>query len=106
MEPAVKLFLSYAHADKTRREEFRPFLEMLSRECEFAVWVDTMIQPGDPWNMTIMKSLEDAQIIVLLISPDFMLSKFCSTLEMEIALRKHKSGQAIVIPVMVRPLPD
>jgi len=106
MEPAVKLFLSYSHKDKERKDEFLPYLQLLSKECNVSIWVDTMINGGDDWDKSIVKNLETSQVIVLLISPDFMLSQFCTTREMSVALDKHRNHQAIVLPILVRPLAE
>ena len=50
----------------------------------------------------ILEQLERADIIVLLISADFIASNFCYETEMKRALQRHEAGEARVIPVIVR----
>ena len=66
-------------------------------------WEDSEILPGAAWNEEIERKLKEAKIILLMISPDFMNSDFIYTKELPIALQRHKDGDAIVIPVILRP---
>lgn len=50
-----------------------------------------------------MQELEAADVILLLVSSDFLASDYCYGIEMEAALRKRRMGEAIVIPVILRP---
>lgn len=56
------------------------------------------------WKREIDKYLSTAHIILLLISPDFMNSDYCWSVEMERALERHKDGKACVIPIILRPV--
>lgn len=51
----------------------------------------------------IASRLEQAEVILLLISPDFLASDYCYGLEMKRALERHESGEARVIPIILRP---
>src|SRR6266516_6379335 len=48
--------------------------------------------------------LNTAQIILLLISPDFMDSDYCYNVEMKRAIERHEAEKAIVIPIILRPV--
>lgn len=61
------------------------------------------ILPGVEWKQEIDKHLKTADIIVLLVSPNFMSSAYCSGEEMQIALRRHEAKEVQVIPVILRP---
>ena len=41
---------------------------------------------------------------MLLISPDFLASDFCYEKEMKRALQRHESSEAVVVPVIIRPV--
>lgn len=56
------------------------------------------------WEKEIQNHLNTAQIILLLISPDFIASEYCYGTEMKHALERHKRGEARVIPVILRPV--
>ncbi len=101
----LKLFLSYSHKDKMLKESFFPYLEVLGRKCSFSIWVDSEITAGSRWEPSIMNNLESSQIILLFLSIDFLNSNFCTTREMVAALRLHEKGSALIIPIIVRPLP-
>jgi TIR domain-containing protein len=63
-----------------------------------------MITAGKEWQQAIDYQLESADCVLLLVSPDFMESDYCYSIEMERALERHREGSALVIPVIVRPV--
>jgi small GTP-binding protein len=98
----VRIFVSYAHADDGLRAELSKHLSELKREG-VAVWDDREIGPGAEWSAAIDERLEDAEIVLLLLSADFMASHYCR-LEADRALKRHAKGEATVIPVVLRPV--
>jgi TIR domain len=52
----------------------------------------------------IDQHLEDAAIILLLISSDFLASDYIFSVELQQALARHKAGEARVIPIILRPV--
>jgi len=68
------------------------------------VWHDGDITAGTAWEQEIKQHLNNAKIILLLISPDFISSDYCYGTEMQRALERHKQGEAKVIPVILRPV--
>jgi hypothetical protein len=71
---------------------------------QIRVWADTDIDAGQEWEKEIDKHLNTAQIILLLISPDFIASKYCYGTEMKRAMERHQAGEARVLPVILRPV--
>ncbi len=67
-------------------------------------WCDRDISAGTEWEPEIAKQLNSAHIILLLISANFMASDYCYGKEMKRALERHESGEARVIPVILRPV--
>jgi hypothetical protein len=67
-------------------------------------WHDRQIGAGDLWKQAIDRNLEEADIILLLISADFLASDYCFDIEMKIALERHAAGKALVVPVILRPV--
>lgn len=100
----IKLFYSYAHKDRALRDRLEMHLENLRRQNEITNWYDRDISAGKEWKREIDDHLNAAQIILLLISPDFMHSDYCYSIEMERALTRHNIGEARVIPVILRPV--
>jgi len=100
---AIRVFYSYSHKDEEFREKLETHLTLLKRQGLIEPWQDRQIGAGQEWRNEIKKNLEAADIILLLISPDFMASDFCYTIEMQRALERHNAGGIRVVPIIVRP---
>ena len=99
----AKLFISYSHRDERYLKRLEIHLASLRREGVIAEWNDLMIVPGEQWRMTIGDRLESADCVLLLVTPDFIASDYCYSVEMGRALERHREGRALVLPVIVRP---
>jgi hypothetical protein len=99
---ALRLFISYSHVDQSRKNELVKHLEPLKRLNLVETWHDGVLKPGDEWEEEILDQLENADIILLLVSIDFINSEFCYDRELERALEPHSEGDAVVIPVILR----
>jgi TIR domain len=97
------VFISYSHRDQAFREELENHLSNLRRQNVIASWYDGDISPGTEWESQITEHLKTDQIILLLISADFMASDFCYSFEMTQAIARHDANQARVIPIILRP---
>ena len=97
------LFFSYAHEDEGLRDRLEVHLAALKREGAISTWHDRRITAGDPLGQRIDEHLQSADIILLLVSPDFLASDYCHDVEMQRALARHANGSARVIPVILRP---
>lgn len=96
-------FISYAHRDAPSCATLRKFLVGLERQGLIAAWHDRMITAGMEWKGTIDAYLNAAKVILLLISQDFIASEYCYDVEMQRALERHDAGEALVIPIILRP---
>src|SRR5437763_11455102 len=99
---ALRLFISYSHVDQGLKNELVKHLEQLKRLSLIETWHDGALKPGDVWEEEISDQLEEADIILLLVSIDFINSPFCYDVELERALERHAEGTAVVIPVILR----
>jgi hypothetical protein len=102
MEPAIELFCCYARKDKSLLNQLKNHLMPLQRQGLIHVWYDGDISAGVEWEQEIENQLEAARIILLLVSPDFIASDYCYRKEMKRALERHESGEARVIPIILR----
>ncbi len=100
----VTLFYSYAHEDEELRNQLDKHLHVLKRQELITSWHDREIRAGDDWAIEIDTHLESAQIILLLISADFFASDYCYGVEMKRALARHFTGEARIIPIILRPV--
>ncbi len=99
----LRLFYSYSHKDDTLREQLETHLKLLQRQGLIQTWHDRRILPGDEWVNEIDDNLNRADIILLLLSPDFIASDYCYKVEMKRAMERHNAGEARVIPIILRP---
>ncbi len=103
-EVPIRLFYSYSHRDESLRDKLEESLALLKRQGHISGWHDRRIGAGDDWKGAIDKNLEEAQIILLLVSASFLASDYCYDIEMRRALERHARGEAIVVPVILRPV--
>src|SRR5438046_624453 len=97
------LFFSYSHRDEEYREELEKHLAMLKRQGRISAWHDRRIVAGDDIDHTIDHHLEAADIILFLVSPDFLHSDYCYDVEARRAMERHERGTCTVIPIILRP---
>lgn len=100
----VHLFYSYSHKDEKFREDLETHLSILKRKGDITDWHDRKIVPGAEWEKSIDQNIEKADIILLLISSDFIASDYCYGRELEVALERHEAGKCMVVPVIIRPV--
>ena len=98
----LKIFYCYARKDQNLREELDHHLSNIKRLYHLEMWFDREINPGENWEDAIDEHLNSADLIFLLISPDFMASDYCYNKEMNRALIRHAKGEAKVIPILLR----
>jgi len=99
----LRVFCSYAHEDEERLNVLREWLRGLERQGLIEWWHDREIVPGWEWEETIDKNLRTAEVILLLVTPDFMASDYVYEKEIARAIERHERGEARVIPIIVRP---
>lgn len=100
----IEVFFSYSHRDEELRNEMAKHLSILRRQGVITEWYDRDIGAGSEWAKEIDDHLNSAQVILLLISPDFMASDYCFDIEMQRAMERYRTGEALVIPVILRPV--
>jgi ABC-type branched-subunit amino acid transport system substrate-binding protein len=100
----VKVFISYAHEDEMLLNELKVHLRPLVRQGLIELCYDRDVSAGTEWEQEIGQYLDAAQIILLLVSPDFLNSEYCYGNELERALERHQRGEVCVIPVVLRPV--
>lgn len=98
----ASVFFSYSHVDEALRDQLEKQLSILKRQGVVETWHDRRIDAGEEIDAAISKNLTSADIILLLVSPDFINSDYCYDREMTAAMERHAEGSAIVIPVILR----
>lgn len=103
MNASITLFVSYAHNDEKHRELLDKHLVPLQRRKIIDAWHDRKIEAGQQWADEIDENLNKADIILLLISPNFLSSPYCSNIELNKAMERHKARESRVIPIILEP---
>lgn len=98
----VKAFLSYSHKDSTHLQALQAALSPLVRLQKLRLWNDRAIDAGDEWQETIFRELEEADIVLCLVSADFIHSDFCYAKELVVAMDAHRRGEKTVVPIRLR----
>jgi TIR domain len=100
----IRAFVSYSHRDERFREHLASHLAILKRQGLIELWHDRIIAPGEHLYDAIDAHLEQSELVLLLISSDFLASDYCYAEEMRRALVRHERGLTRVIPIIVRPV--
>jgi len=98
----LRLFISYSHEDEKLKSDLDKHLIMLKRSGKVEVWNDRQLIAGQEWDSNIKKEIQEADIILLLISADFNNSEYIWKEELTEAMNRHEKGSARVVPVILR----
>ncbi len=96
------LFYSYAREDEDLRRQLALHIKLLERQKILRTWYDGNIEVGGESDAEIQRRLREADIILLLASPEYLGSDELWSREVEIALDRHDKRQARVIPIVLR----
>lgn len=101
----VTIFYCYAAEDEKYLRELEKHMGSLKRLGKVTTWYDRQIMPGMNWEAEIEAHLNAADIILILVSPDFVQSDYCYNVEMRRALERHNGPEKTdVIPIILRPV--
>lgn len=99
------IFVCYSHKDAQFAEEMYEYLELLA-DVGIDTWIDTKIEFGTEWKTEIINKLDHAKAAILLISIDFIKSKFISEVELPTLLKENKERGALILPIFVGSIPN
>jgi hypothetical protein len=99
----LNIFFAYSRVDSSYRERLDKHLSGLRRKEYIHTWYDGKIEAGKEWEKEIDRELSRADIILLLISADFIASDYCYDHEMRKAISRHEKGDAVIVPVLLHP---
>ena len=101
MNENIRIFISYSHTDECHLKEIEKHLSQLRRSGKISDWTDRKIVPGQEWDGLIRRELLAADIVLLLVSADFLFSDYCHDVEVKRALERHYLGETVVVPIIV-----
>lgn len=97
-----RVFISYARHDERHRRRLVVHLTQLVRDGLIDLWSDWSVIAGADWDRDIRHQLEIADIVVLLVTPNFVASAYCFEKELPLALRRGEEEGVRVLPVYVK----
>lgn len=98
----IEILFSYAREDEELRNKLEIHLASLKRQGRIICWHDRHIRAGDVWRLEVTTHLETANIILFLVSADFVDSRYCNRVEVRRAMERHEKGEVWVVPVILR----
>lgn len=98
-----KVFISYSHRDEAWKIRLQKHLAVLENQGLLSIWDDRQIDVGDDWLSKIEQAIESADIAILLISADFLSSKFIVNIEVKNILDRHAKSGLRILSLMLRP---
>lgn len=99
----TKAFISYSHKDERWKNRLMTQLAVLEFEGLLHVWADTRIAAGEDWYQRIQNAMDDSRVAVLLVSPDFLASRFIRNEEVPCLLQRHAQNGMVILPLIARP---
>ncbi len=101
--PSARIYISYSHQDLPFVNELFKHLTSLTRQGVIELLNAGPIPAGANWESAINPNMQEADIILLLVSSDYLASDYSYDVEMKLALDLHSKGKASVIPIILRP---
>lgn len=101
IERELKLFISYSHVDeKPHIDNFRKHIQPLKDNGLIKDWYDRKITAGSEFQDDIKNNLNNADIICLFISADFLNSDECKK-EIKTALKLKEQKGIVIVPIIL-----
>lgn len=97
------IFISYSHKDEKWKDQVQSHLNVLEKHGKLNIWDDRQIPLGGDWLEEIERSLEQANIALLLISRHFLTSDFILNKEIPELLQRQEQSGLKVIPIILSP---
>jgi hypothetical protein len=96
----VKIFIAYSHQDETLKKRLEVHLTILKHQGYISSWNDWGVVPGEIWSYRIKNEMETADIILLLVSPDFLNSGYLFDVILKNVVNLHQVGESVIVPII------
>lgn len=96
----VPVMISASHRDEEWQRRLRALLDGKGLNV-----LEGLPPAGDSWRDKVEATLDAAEVIIMLVSADYLASTFAMEVEFDRAIDRHRSGEAILIPVLLRTCP-
>ena len=99
----TRIFISYSHKDQRYLDELHAHLAYYEQKGDIDFWDDTRIRAGSRWYREIEKAITSAKIAILLVSADYLASKFIQERELPFLLEADRAKDVTILSVILRP---
>ncbi|NEQ52624.1 MAG: TIR domain-containing protein [Leptolyngbya sp. SIO3F4] len=99
----IKVFISYSHKDEAIKNDLCVHLASLRRQGKIETWHDRAIEAGTEWEAVLKTKFHAADVVLLLVTAEFIASDYCYETEMQWALERHHQEEVRVIPIIMKP---
>lgn len=97
------IFISYCHKDETWKDRIVSHIGVLQQEGLLNIWDDRRIEGGEDWYPEIQKAIDAASVAILLVSADFLNSKFILDEEVPRIMESREKKGLRIFPVVLKP---
>jgi hypothetical protein len=102
--PPLRVFLSYAAKDQAFCAELCKHLDSLQGEGVVQYWCERFLAPGANRQETINQHIMQSDVVIMLISADYLATVYRHNPEVQLARQRHARGQTLILPVILRPV--
>jgi internalin A len=102
-QPRVNIFVSYSHTDRSLLDVFATNLEVMKADGLVRVWTDAQIPPSADWDKDIRRELEEADIVVLMVSVAFLSRPYIRGVELGRAIERKAAGESEIFILVLEP---
>ncbi len=97
------VIIAYHHHDKAWQERIHKSLQPLNRLADIKLWEDTQFNTKTDWRFYVGEHLIAAQVVILLVSPNFLASPFAKNKDFTLLLSQAADNKTKVLPIILQP---
>lgn len=97
----IRVFISYSQKDARLLDIFRANLDLLREDGLLDWWYDGLIAPSAEWDTEIRREIEQADIVIFLVSTPFLATKYIRGVEMACAARRRALNQVELASILL-----
>lgn len=97
------IFISYSHEDDLYKKSLEAHLSALKNYFNIKIWSDKNIETGSEWNAVISQKISETAVAILLVSKDYLASKYIAEKEIKPIFAAHSNGELEIIQVIITP---
>jgi TIR domain len=102
LQEPIPVFICYSRKDGAFLDQLLAALVPYERKGELTVWADELVEPGQTWEAEILSHLDQARLIIPLLSNDFLRSSYCMEKELPRALARREAEDCEIVPIVIR----